>query len=89
MRQEAESLHTGRMRRRDIIQSMDTVKPKFVVSADGRKQGVVLVLRDYLRLMRRLEDLEDALALDRAEESSKKLLAYSSVRRRLARAHKL
>ena len=68
---------------------MDTVKPKFLVSADGRKHGVVLGLRDYLRLMRRLEDLEDALTLDRAEESSKMLLPYSSVRRRLDRAHKL
>ena len=68
---------------------MDTVKPKFVVSADGRKQGVVLRLREYLRLMRRLEDLEDALTLDRAEESSKMLLPYSSFRKRLDRAHKL
>jgi hypothetical protein len=39
--------------------------------------------------MRRLEDLEDALALDRAERSAKKLVAYSSIRKRLRRAGKL
>jgi hypothetical protein len=68
---------------------MDGIKPKFVISAGGRKQTVVLGLNEHPRLIRRLEDLEDALALDRAERSSKTLLDYSSVRKRLRRSGKL
>jgi hypothetical protein len=49
----------------------------------------MLGLSDYHRLLRRIEDLEDSLALDRAEETSKQLLPYTVVRRRLKRAGKL
>jgi len=38
---------------------------------------------------KKIEDLEDALALDRAERTSKKLVPYEDVRRRLKRAGKL
>lgn len=72
-----------------MINAMDGIKPKFVIGPGGRKQAVVLRVGDYTRLIRRLEDLEDALALDPAERSSKKLLDYSSVRRRLRRSGKL
>jgi hypothetical protein len=40
-------------------------------------------------LLRRIEDLEDALALDHAENSSKNLLEYAEVRARLKRVGKL
>ncbi len=63
--------------------------PKYLVGASGRRQGVVLALGEYRRLLRRIEDLEDSLALDRAEETSKQLLPYAAVRRRLKRAGKL
>jgi hypothetical protein len=68
---------------------MDGIKPKFVISAGGRREAVVLGMTDYARLICRLEDLEDALALDRAERSSKRLLDYSSVHKRLQRSGKL
>jgi hypothetical protein len=48
-----------------------------------------LRLAEYRRLLRRIEDLEDALALDRAEETLKELLPYSVVRKRLKRIGKL
>jgi hypothetical protein len=60
--------------------------PQFTIGPDGRKRGVVLELNHYRRLMRRIEDLEDALALESAVESSKKLIPYESVRVRLKQA---
>jgi hypothetical protein len=41
------------------------------------------------RLLLKIEDLVDALALQRPEETSKELLPYAEVRRRLKRAGKL
>ena len=56
----------------------------------GGHHNLVLVPRSrYRRLLRRLEDLEDALALDRAENTSKSLLDYAEVRERLKRAGRL
>jgi len=56
----------------------------------SRQGDVVLVRRThYRRLLRRIEDLEDALALDQAERNSKKLLDYAEVRERLNRVGKL
>jgi hypothetical protein len=57
----------------------------------NRRQDDLLLVRrsHYRRLLRRIEDLEDALTLDRAENSSKELLDYSQVRKRLKRVGKL
>ena len=38
---------------------------------------------EYKRLLERIEDLEDAIALDRAERTSKRLIPYDEVRERL------
>ncbi|MGD0127661.1 MAG: hypothetical protein ABSF46_20025 [Terriglobia bacterium] len=43
----------------------------------------------YRRLLRRIEDLEDVLTLDRAKNNSKNLVDYAEVRERLKRAGKL
>lgn len=59
------------------------------MGSDGRKEAVLLGMAEYHRLMGKLEDLQDALALDRAERTSKKLIPYSSVQKRLKRAGKL
>jgi hypothetical protein len=63
--------------------------PHFIVGPDGRKRGVVLEVTQYRRLLRRIEDLEDTLTLDRAAQSSKNLVSYETVRKRLAWAGKL
>lgn len=68
---------------------MSDHQPQFVIGPDGRKRAVLLQVKQYRRLLRRIEDLEDALALDRAERTSKKLLSYGTVRERLRRAGKL
>jgi hypothetical protein len=61
------------------------------VSVGKTEQNDLLLIRTshYRRLLRRIEDLEDALTLDRAEDNSKNLLDYAEVRKRLKRAGKL
>jgi PHD/YefM family antitoxin component YafN of YafNO toxin-antitoxin module len=68
---------------------METAAPKYVVRSNGRKEAVLLNVAHYRRLLQRIEDLEDALALDRAERTSKKLVPYDQVRKRLKQAGKL
>ena len=68
---------------------MGNSRAQFIVGADGRRRAVLLGVTQYRRLLRRIEDLEDAVALDRAEGASKKLLRYDKVRERLKRAGKL
>jgi len=55
---------------------MVSAKPKFVFTPDDRKEAILLRVGDYRRLLERIEDLEDAVALDRAERTSKKLVPY-------------
>ena len=73
----------------DMIAGMRRGTPHFIVGPDGRKRGVVLSVTYYRRLLRRIEDLDDTLTLDRAAGSSKKLVSYEVVRNRLKRAGKL
>jgi len=68
---------------------MGTTATRFIVTAQGEKEAVLLDLATYRRLLRKLEDLEDALTLDRSEDSSKGLVPYQRVRSRLKRAGKL
>ena len=62
---------------------MLNIKPKYVVDEKGRKTAVVLSIKDYRALMQRLEDLEDALDLDRAVESATGFREYSEIRAEL------
>ncbi len=71
-----------------MIPCMGTA-PKFVVGTSGRREAVLLDMNQYRRMLQKIENLEDALALDRAERTSKKLVPYEDVRRRLKRAGKL
>jgi hypothetical protein len=59
------------------------------VGKNGQNDVVLVRRSHYRRLLRRIEDLEDALTLDRAESSSKDLLEYAEVRKRLKRVGKL
>ena len=62
---------------------MFNIKPKYVVDEKGRKTAVVLSIKDYRALMQRLEDLEDALDLDRAVETATSFRPYSEIRAEL------
>lgn len=57
----------------------------FLVDEHGRPEAVVLSLTDYKRLLRRLEDQEDVLALKRAIQTSPGLVSHATLVERLKR----
>jgi hypothetical protein len=68
---------------------MREIKARVTVGKSAQEDVLVVRRSHYRRLLRRIEDLEDALALDRAENNSKDLLDYAEVRKRLKRIGKL
>lgn len=68
---------------------MREMKAPATVSESAQKDALVVRKSRYSRLLRRIEDLKDALTLDRAENNSKDLLDYAEVRKRLKRVGKL
>lgn len=65
------------------------IKPKFLVNEKGRKTAAVLSMKEYCALMQRLQDLEDALALDEAVETATGFREYADIRRELQSEGKL
>ena len=59
------------------------IKPRYLVDDTGRNTGAVLSMKDYRALMRRLEDLEDTLELDRAVETAAGFRDYAEIRKDL------
>jgi hypothetical protein len=51
--------------------------------ADGRARAVVLPLKEYRKLMRSLEDLEDALEIKKAKASAKSFISLDELTSRL------
>jgi len=56
---------------------------KALLESYGDQELVVMPLSRYREIMEMIEDLEDAVALKRAMETSEKLLSYDEVRARL------
>lgn len=65
------------------------VHEKYVVDERGRKTAVVLNVREYRRLLERLEDLEDALNLDEAKRASTGSRPYDEVRSEMKQGERL
>ena len=57
---------------------------KALLESFGDQELVVMPLSRYREIVEMIEDLEDAVALKRAMETSEALLPYSEVRARLA-----
>ena len=68
---------------------MANTKARVTVAKSGQNDLLLVRRSHYRRLLRRIEDLEDALTLDHAENKSKNLLDYAEVRKRLIRVGKL
>jgi hypothetical protein len=62
---------------------MANTKAQVAVRKTGQNDVLLIRRSHYRRLLRRIEDLEDALTLDRAENNSKNLVDYAEVRERL------
>ena len=56
---------------------------KALLESYGDQELIVMPVSRYREIMELIEDLEDAIALKRAMETSEKLLSYDEVRARL------
>ncbi len=68
---------------------MRVAKERFIVDEKGEKESIVLNLSDYLQLVEHLEDLEDALDLDKAEREAKSFRDYKDIRAELVKKGRL
>ena len=57
----------------------------FLVDENGKPEAVVLSLAQYSKLMRHIEDLEDAAFLKRAIQTSRGTLSHAKLLERLKR----
>ena len=62
-----------------------TIQAEYLINEKGQKKSVVLSIRDYIRLMERLDDLEDAADLKKAKESAKGFIEFEQLASRLKR----
>lgn len=62
---------------------------KYLVDEKGRKKAVQLNIKEYSRLLARLEELEDALELDQAVRQSQGFRDYQAVRKELVKEGRL
>ena len=67
---------------------MLNIKPKYVVNKKGRKTAIVLSMADYRSLIQRIQELEDALDLDRAVETATDFREYAEIRAELKKEGK-
>ena len=55
---------------------MIAIKERFVVDEHGNRQGVLLYLEDYQRLLEELEELESIRAYDAAMQSGDEAISF-------------
>ena len=53
---------------------------QYVIDSRGRKKAVILPIKEFNRLIERLEELEDAAALDDALENAEEFSDYRQIR---------
>jgi len=68
---------------------MATTGAKYLVDKRGRKKAVLLDIKEYSRLVNRLEELEDTLDLDEAVRTARSFRDYREVREDLKREGRL
>ncbi len=68
---------------------MATSDTQFVVDKKGIKKAVVLNIKEYSRLLDRLEELEDALDLDNAVRTAQEFRGYTEIREELVKEERL
>ncbi len=68
---------------------MATTGTKYLVDKWGRKKAVLLDIKEYSRLVSRLDELEDTLDLDEAVRTAHSFRDYREVRADLKREGRL
>ena len=62
---------------------------QYLIDKKGKKQAVLLPVKEYDRLLEELEDLRDALELEERAESASSFIPYDVLRRRLKKQGRL
>ncbi len=60
----------------------------FLVDKKGKPVGVVMTIRAYRRMLRRLEELEDIAAYDEAKAANEEAIPFEQALREIERARK-
>ncbi len=68
---------------------MATTGAKYLIDATGRKKAVLLNIKEYFRLLTRVEELEDALDLDIAVRTTQEFKDYREIREELLKEGRL
>ena len=64
-------------------------KVRYIIDEKGKKKAVLMDIQEYHHVMRRLEDLEDALDLDIAVRETRSFKDYQSLRKELIKEGRL
>ena len=62
------------------VEIMARAATEYVIDSRGRKKAVILPIKEFNRLIERLEELEDAAALDDALENTEEFSDYRQIR---------
>ncbi len=68
---------------------MATTDTKYLVDSKGRKKAVLLNIKEYSRLLDRLEELQDTLDLDEAVRNAQEFREYREIREELLKEGRL
>lgn len=68
---------------------MSTIGARYIVDDKGKKKAVLLNLKEYSQLMAHMEELEDALDLDKAARSAEGFRDYREIRKELEKEGRL
>ena len=63
------------------VQGLES-KPKYIVDEKGKKQAVLLTLKDYQKMETIIEDMEDTIDLLRAEREAVSFTPYEKFRKK-------
>jgi len=64
-------------------------KVRYIIDEKGKKKAVLMDIKEYQQVMRRLEDLEDALDLDIAVRETRSFKDYQVIREELKKEGRL
>jgi prevent-host-death family protein len=66
-----------------VVNTVAATGARYVIDKNGRKKAVLMDVKEYSRLIARLEELEDALDLDKAARASQEFRDYREIREEL------
>ena len=68
---------------------MTSTNAKYLVNGKGKKTAVLLNIKEYSRLLERLEELQDSLDLDEAVRNAGEFRDYREIRKELLKEERL